>query len=75
MDIRPEAIDRIRVRTMSLQGRTILITGAARGIGAESARRLAARGANVALVGLEPEELEGVAAQIGDHAPRRTPST
>jgi NAD(P)-dependent dehydrogenase (short-subunit alcohol dehydrogenase family) len=40
-----------------LDGKTALITGAARGIGAESARRLAAEGANVSLVGLEPDEL------------------
>jgi NAD(P)-dependent dehydrogenase (short-subunit alcohol dehydrogenase family) len=52
----------------SLQGRTVLITGAARGIGAESARRVAARGANVALLGLEPDELERVAAQCGANA-------
>jgi len=51
-----------------LQGRTVFITGAARGIGADSARRLAARGANVALVGLEPEELRRVAADIGPAA-------
>ena len=44
-------------------GKSILITGAAHGIGAETARRLAARGARVALVGLGPEELERVAAQ------------
>jgi NAD(P)-dependent dehydrogenase (short-subunit alcohol dehydrogenase family) len=44
-----------------MNGKTVLITGAARGIGADSARRLAASGANVALVGLEPEELERVA--------------
>jgi NAD(P)-dependent dehydrogenase (short-subunit alcohol dehydrogenase family) len=49
----------------TLAGQKILITGAARGIGAESARRLAARGAQVALVGLEPDELERVAAQCG----------
>jgi NAD(P)-dependent dehydrogenase (short-subunit alcohol dehydrogenase family) len=49
----------------SLHGRTVLITGAARGIGAESARRLAQRGANVSLVGLEPDELERVAAECG----------
>ena len=52
----------------SIKGKTVFITGAARGIGAESARRLAARGANVALVGLEPEELERVAAQCGRNA-------
>jgi NAD(P)-dependent dehydrogenase (short-subunit alcohol dehydrogenase family) len=51
-----------------LRGKTVLITGAARGIGAESARRAAAAGANVALVGLEPEELERVAAQCGSNA-------
>ena len=49
----------------SVQGRTVLITGAARGIGADSARRLSSRGANVSLVGLEPDELERVAAQCG----------
>src|SRR3954470_4847920 len=43
----------------------ILITGAARGIGAESARRLAARGHRLALVGLEPGELDAVAAACG----------
>src|SRR5918998_469816 len=51
-----------------LRGKTVLITGAARGIGAETARRAAAAGANVALVGLEPEELERVAAQCGPDA-------
>jgi NAD(P)-dependent dehydrogenase (short-subunit alcohol dehydrogenase family) len=50
------------------QGKTVLITGAARGLGAETARRVAARGANVALVGLEPEELARVAAQCGSNA-------
>ena len=50
------------------RGKTVLITGAARGLGAETARRVAARGANVALVGLEPEELERVAAQCGTGA-------
>lgn len=52
----------------SLAGRTVLITGAARGIGAETARRLAARGARVALVGLEPEHLAEVANGIGGAA-------
>ena len=54
--------------TWDLRGKTVLITGAARGIGAETARRAAAAGANVALVGLEPEELERVAAQCGSNA-------
>jgi NAD(P)-dependent dehydrogenase (short-subunit alcohol dehydrogenase family) len=50
------------------RGKTVFITGAARGLGAETARRVAARGGNVALVGLEPEELERVAAQCGTNA-------
>jgi NAD(P)-dependent dehydrogenase (short-subunit alcohol dehydrogenase family) len=53
---------------MDLDAKTVFITGAARGIGAESARRLAARGANVALAGLEPEELERVRRQCGANA-------
>lgn len=52
----------------TINGRTVFITGAARGIGAETARRLHARGANVALVGLEPERLEHLAAELGDRA-------
>lgn len=52
----------------SLQGKTVFITGGARGIGAETARRVAARGARVALAGLEPELLEQVAAECGDGA-------
>lgn len=54
--------------TWDLRGKTAFITGAARGIGAETARRAAAAGANVALVGLEPEELDRVAAQCGSNA-------
>ncbi len=49
-------------------GRTVFITGAARGIGAETARRLHRKGANVALVGLEPERLERLAAELGERA-------
>jgi len=46
----------------------VLITGAARGIGAEAARHVADRGARVACVGLEPEELEKVARACGPDA-------
>lgn len=52
----------------AVEGRTVFITGAARGIGLETARRLHARGASVALVGLEPERLEATAAQLGERA-------
>ena len=43
-----------------ISGQSVLITGAAHGIGAETARRLAARGARVSLVGLG--DLEAIAA-------------
>ena len=49
-----------------VRDRAVLITGAARGIGAATARRLAARGARVALVGLEPELLESLSGELGD---------
>ena len=51
-----------------VNGRTVFITGAARGIGAATAERLYGKGANVALVGLEPELLEQNAARLGDRA-------
>ena len=47
-------------------GKVVLITGAARGIGAQTARELARRGAKVSLIGLEPAELEAVAAELGE---------
>jgi NAD(P)-dependent dehydrogenase (short-subunit alcohol dehydrogenase family) len=50
--------------TPSLSGRRVLITGAARGIGAALAERLHARGARVALAGLEPDLLAEVAARV-----------
>ena len=52
----------------SLDGKAVLITGAARGIGAECARQISRKGGRVALVGLEPEELERVAADCGPEA-------
>jgi NAD(P)-dependent dehydrogenase (short-subunit alcohol dehydrogenase family) len=51
-----------------INGRTVFITGAARGIGKAAAERLHAKGANVALVGLEPERLEENVARLGDRA-------
>jgi len=54
--------------TYSLQGKTVLITGAARGIGAEAARQVAERGARAVCVGLEPEELARVAQECGGGA-------
>ncbi|AXK36046.1 SDR family NAD(P)-dependent oxidoreductase [Streptomyces armeniacus] len=43
-----------------LDGQVAVVTGAARGVGELLARKLAARGARLALVGLEPDELKRV---------------
>ena len=48
----------------SIAGHVVVVTGAARGIGAELARVLTARGARVALLGLEPVELAAVSAGL-----------
>lgn len=56
----------MRRSEFGIEGRRVLITGAARGIGALLARRLHDRGARLALLGLEPELLRAVAAQCGD---------
>ena len=55
-------------RAYEISGRTAFITGAARGIGAAAAERLHSRGANVALVGLEPELLAERGARLGERA-------
>jgi NAD(P)-dependent dehydrogenase (short-subunit alcohol dehydrogenase family) len=52
----------------NVNNKVVLITGAARGIGAGLAERLAADGAKVALVGLEAAEQDAVAARIGPAA-------
>lgn len=49
----------------SLEGQVAVVTGAARGVGELLARKLAARGARIALVGLEPDELKRVSAGLG----------
>ncbi len=47
-----------------LDGQVAVVTGAARGVGELLARKLSARGARVALVGLEAEALKGVAERL-----------
>ena len=46
----------------------VLITGGARGVGAETARRLVAKGAKVVLVDLDREPLAALAAELGPNA-------
>ncbi|MFI9771106.1 SDR family oxidoreductase [Streptomyces sp. NPDC052415] len=52
------------MRSSPLAGRTVAITGAARGLGAALAREVAGRGARVALLGHEKGALEAVAASL-----------
>src|ERR1700679_2397121 len=49
-----------------LEGKGVLVTGAAGGIGREVARAFAAAGAQVAAVDLRPEPLEELVASLGD---------
>ena len=51
-----------------MKGRSVLLTGAAGGIGAATARRLAAHGAKLALVDLDGGPLEALGAELGDAA-------
>ncbi|MEU6089119.1 SDR family oxidoreductase [Streptomyces sp. NPDC047085] len=49
---------------VSLEGQVAVVTGAARGVGELLARKLSARGAKVALVGLEEEALKEVSERL-----------
>ena len=49
----------------SMTGRTVLVTGASDGIGAETARVLAARGATVHVTGRSADKLRPVAEEVG----------
>jgi len=51
-----------------ISGKTVVITGASRGIGAASARLFAQNGAKVALLARSSSEIEALAAEIGDAA-------
>ena len=58
-----------------MSGKVVLVTGAARGIGAAAARELHGRGAQVALVGLEPERLAALAGELGDRVRGSKPTS
>ncbi|PHP27416.1 SDR family oxidoreductase [Limimaricola cinnabarinus] len=49
-----------------MQGKTVLITGASRGIGAAAAREFAAQGARVALLARSAEALSDIAKELGE---------
>src|SRR3954468_22358850 len=49
---------------LGLSGRAAIVTGATRGIGLATARRLLAEGASVLLVGRDAETLEGTADEL-----------
>ncbi|MEN9060438.1 SDR family oxidoreductase [Ponticoccus litoralis] len=53
---------------MELSGKTVMITGASRGIGAEAARAFARAGAKVALVARSAEAIADLAGEIGAQA-------
>ena len=53
---------------LDLAGRVVLITGGARGIGLQSARRLATRGALIALIDVDGAEAERAAELLGSVA-------
>ena len=50
--------------TSTLAGRTVVLTGASSGIGAEAARKLARLGASVCLLARREDELEDIAGEI-----------
>jgi NAD(P)-dependent dehydrogenase (short-subunit alcohol dehydrogenase family) len=51
----------------SVNGKVVLITGAANGVGAEVARRLHDRGAKLILTDLDEGRLKGVASRLDEH--------
>lgn len=58
----------ISMKNINLVGKTVLITGASRGIGAAAARAFAASGANVALIARSTDEIAQIAGEIGEEA-------
>ena len=53
---------------MDMTGKTVVITGASRGIGAAAARAFADAGARVALLARSSDDIDGLSDEIGDQA-------
>ena len=53
---------------MRFEGQTAIVTGAARGIGAAIAARLAAEGARVVIADIDRDAAQATAQQIGERA-------
>lgn len=56
------------MKNINMAGKTALITGASRGIGAAAARAFASAGANVALVARSTDAIAEIAGEIGEKA-------
>jgi NAD(P)-dependent dehydrogenase (short-subunit alcohol dehydrogenase family) len=58
----------VKMTSGQWHGKTVVITGASSGIGAEAARQFAEMGATVAVVGRSPEKTAAVAQRVGGRA-------
>jgi NAD(P)-dependent dehydrogenase (short-subunit alcohol dehydrogenase family) len=58
----------MRRPALDVAGRVVLVTGGARGIGLDTARRLVARGARLALLDIDGAEAESAASRLGGGA-------
>lgn len=67
----PDVSDRSLVELMRLDGRAAVVTGAARGLGAQIARRLAEAGADLVLGDLDGDGAEAIASEIAHTYGRR----
>ncbi|WP_322895045.1 MULTISPECIES: SDR family oxidoreductase [unclassified Yoonia] len=56
------------MKKMDMGGKTVLITGASRGIGEAAAREFAKAGANVALIARSTDDIARIAGEIGEKA-------